>query len=273
MALAARATAVRLSDADRALAAERLRTAWLDGRLTLPEFEQRLAVALRCRLSFELEELLADLAAPAGPALPPLAGWGRRSGALVLDHLFLSAAAALAIGFGALVGHAAAAVLATAIAAPFVALSYFTVTHGGRSGRSVGERICGIAVRSDPHRAHALRRTTYGQAFGRAVMLYVFAAISVWGVGALNFLWPLWDIKRQAWHDKVAGTIVVRADALTLDQHRWTRRWHHSIPATVGRWLQRIVLGPSCAHSRGVWPETGSATEGSTRSPRRRARR
>jgi uncharacterized RDD family membrane protein YckC len=26
----------------------------------------------------------------------------------------------------------------------------------------------------------------------------------------IGWLWPMWDRKKQAWHDKVAGTIVVR---------------------------------------------------------------
>jgi uncharacterized RDD family membrane protein YckC len=26
----------------------------------------------------------------------------------------------------------------------------------------------------------------------------------------LDYLWPLWDAKHQAWHDKVAASVVVR---------------------------------------------------------------
>ena len=52
----------------------RLRTAWLEGRLTLPEFECRVAAVLRYRLASDVEELLADLPAPE-PATPLLAGW------------------------------------------------------------------------------------------------------------------------------------------------------------------------------------------------------
>jgi uncharacterized RDD family membrane protein YckC len=37
-------------------------------------------------------------------------------------------------------------------------------------------------------------------------------------------------VKRQAWHDKIAGTVVVRADALELDRGRWLRR--------LRRWLR-----------------------------------
>jgi uncharacterized RDD family membrane protein YckC len=29
-------------------------------------------------------------------------------------------------------------------------------------------------------------------------------------VGGLGFLWALWDNKQQGWHDKLAGTLVVK---------------------------------------------------------------
>lgn len=214
----------RASDDDRAAASARLRNALLDGRLALPEFEQRVELALRSRTVRELDGLVADLPERT-EVVPPLASWSRRSLALAIDHVVLLPLLLL-IGF--------VSVPAAMLAAPVLALGYFTLTHGGRSGRSVGERMCGIAVRSDPHRSEAARRATYGQAFGRAVMLYVFGGLSFLGVGAINFLWPLWDIKRQAWHDKVAGTIVVRADALDLERGRWLRRirrWWASLNA------------------------------------------
>jgi uncharacterized RDD family membrane protein YckC len=214
----------RASDDDRAATSVRLRSALLDGRLALPEFEQRVELAFRSRTVHELDGLLADLPERA-EVLPPLASWSRRSLALVIDHVLLLPVLML-IGV--------ASVPAAVLAAPVLALGYFTFAHGGRSGRSIGERACGIAVRSDPQRSGVARRATYGQAFGRAAMVYVFGGLSFMGVGAINFLWPLWDVKRQAWHDKVAGTIVVRADALELDRGRWSkrvRRWWHSLCA------------------------------------------
>jgi uncharacterized RDD family membrane protein YckC len=211
----------RASDDDRAAAASRLRNALLDGRLALPEFEERVELALRSRTHDELHRLFADLPERAH-VLPPLASWWRRTAALALDHVLL-VLPLLAIGL--------ASPLAAMLLSPFVALGYFTWAHGGRSGRTIGERACGIAVRSDPHVSRVARRATYGQAFGRALMLYVFGGLSFFGgIGALNFLWPLWDVKRQAWHDKIAGTVVVRADALELDRGRWLRR--------LRRWLR-----------------------------------
>ena len=35
-------------------------------------------------------------------------------------------------------------------------------------------------------------------------------AVSVFFVTFLGFLWALWDKKNQAWHDKIAGTVVIR---------------------------------------------------------------
>ena len=29
----------------------------------------------------------------------------------------------------------------------------------------------------------------------------------------LNYLWPLWDTRRQTWHDRLASTYVVKAEA------------------------------------------------------------
>jgi uncharacterized RDD family membrane protein YckC len=90
-----------------------------------------------------------------------------------------------------------------------LSLTYFTLAHGSRRGQTIGDSVNRIAVRSDALRTGIDGRASYGQAFGRTVMIGLFLALFVVG-GCLDFLWPLWDRRRQAWHDKVAGTIVVR---------------------------------------------------------------
>jgi uncharacterized RDD family membrane protein YckC len=30
-------------------------------------------------------------------------------------------------------------------------------------------------------------------------------------IGGLGFVWVVFDSERQSWHDKIAGTVVVRA--------------------------------------------------------------
>ena len=49
----------------------------------------------------------------------------------------------------------------------------------------------------------------YGRSFGRYAITFLFA-IFILPV-LLDYLWPLWDPKNQALHDKVAGSFVVRA--------------------------------------------------------------
>ena len=46
---------------------------------------------------------------------------------------------------------------------------------------------------------------TRGQAIGRYLGYYV----SLFGLG-LGFFWVGWDKRKQGWHDKLAGTVVIR---------------------------------------------------------------
>jgi uncharacterized RDD family membrane protein YckC len=105
-------------------------------------------------------------------------------------------------------GSSAWEVALAAISLP-LCLTYFTLAHGSRRGQTIGDAVNRIAVRSDALRSGVGGRASYGQAFGRTVMLGLFFVLFFVG-GCFDFLWPLWDRRRQAWHDKVAGTIVER---------------------------------------------------------------
>ncbi|WP_149184808.1 DUF1707 domain-containing protein [Streptomyces sp. TRM49041] len=71
---------MRASDTEREQVAERLREAVAEGRLDMPEFEERLDAAYRARTRGELEPLVRDLPAPAsGPA--PVSSSPRGTGA------------------------------------------------------------------------------------------------------------------------------------------------------------------------------------------------
>jgi hypothetical protein len=63
---------MRASDADREVVAERLRDAHAEGRLTMPEFEERLDAAYAARTLGDLVPLTRDLpaAAPVAPRRP-----------------------------------------------------------------------------------------------------------------------------------------------------------------------------------------------------------
>jgi uncharacterized RDD family membrane protein YckC len=133
------------------------------------------------------------------------ASWLRRVGAQIVDQFVLAIiAASLGVAVGASAG--ADAGIAVGVAAYLLGmLVYYTVFHGSEGGQTPGKRAAHIAVR-----ARSGGRASYGQAFGRVLIMWVFQLFSP--IQLLNFLWPLWDRQRQALHDKVASTIVVKAD-------------------------------------------------------------
>lgn len=200
---------LRISDAERTAAATRLRDACAEGRLTHEELADRLELVLSARTEADLEPLLRDLPerrlpAPAGVRVR-YGSWWRRAAAFVVDGIALgivdAVLAVVPLAAGARWG------ISLALLSPVATLAYFTIQHGSRRGQTLGDRAVGIAIRN----AADGGRVTYGQAFGRAFMIMLFAGLWFLG-GFADFLWPLWDRKRQAWHDKVAGTIVVRSD-------------------------------------------------------------
>jgi len=84
----------------------------------------------------------------------------------------------------------------------------------GRSGATPGKRALGIRVRlrdSEELPMGAIaRRTAF--VYGAQVASVIPVLGSLASLFALvNYLWPLWDPHRQALHDKVAATNVVRS--------------------------------------------------------------
>jgi uncharacterized RDD family membrane protein YckC len=153
----------------------------------------------------------------------PLAEWWQRLVAILLDLVILfvpkaviaavvltsavSSGGVFASGFGI-------SVLVLGIVFTFVDLAYFSILNGNERGQTVGQMALGITVRDqatggaiDPKRA-AVRilildpQIALGwiPVIGLLALLYTIAA-------ALS---PLWDSRRQGFHDKVAKTDVVK---------------------------------------------------------------
>jgi uncharacterized RDD family membrane protein YckC len=79
---------------------------------------------------------------------------------------------------------------------------YFIALEGGRSGQTVGKRLAQIRV------ADATTGEPIG--LGRAVVRHVGRWVSGIALG-LGYLWMLWDPRRQTWHDKMSGSLVIHA--------------------------------------------------------------
>jgi uncharacterized RDD family membrane protein YckC len=77
---------------------------------------------------------------------------------------------------------------------------YFTLLTGD-GGQTLGKKLLGIrVVRTDGS------SVTYIKAFVRSLGYF----LSIFFGTFLGFLWALWDRRKQAWHDKIAGTLVIK---------------------------------------------------------------
>jgi len=77
------------------------------------------------------------------------------------------------------------------------------VVQLGRTGQTWGRRIVSNKViRVDNGDVPGI-----GRALGRELFAWIVSASILY----LGYLWMIWDDDRQTWHDKVAGTSVVRS--------------------------------------------------------------
>jgi uncharacterized RDD family membrane protein YckC len=155
--------------------------------------------------AFGAEPMPAVPAQESRAASGALATWWPRAAALVLDGLILGV---VGVAVALLVDSE---LLIYAIAVP-ISLLYaplLMIRGGTRNGQTLGKQAMGIRVVREDGRAvklgNALLRELIGRQLLIAVTLYVYALF--------DYLWPIWDKKNQALHDKVADTLVVLADS------------------------------------------------------------
>ena len=78
---------------------------------------------------------------------------------------------------------------------------YFAIQESGTSQATIGKKAVGLKVTSENG-----ERITFGQATGRHFGQYISCIILF-----IGYFMVLWDKKNQALHDKMAGTLVVKA--------------------------------------------------------------
>jgi serine/threonine-protein kinase len=128
------------------------------------------------------------------------ASWGSRVGASLLDAL----AVVVIVAVGFVIGEAFDAPGLAAALAIFGYVAYFVVGHGSAAGQTLGKKALAIGVRRFDG-----RRLGYARALWRFVAQSAIGLIPL--INLLNLLSPRWDADNQCWHDKLAGTIVIRA--------------------------------------------------------------
>jgi uncharacterized RDD family membrane protein YckC len=160
--------------------------------------------------------------APARPvwAGPPLASWGSRVGARLLDGLVVAVAVGLlfAPGVLALVADATVIGVVLIVLACFGYLAvyifygaYFTMRQGERNGQTLGKQWLGIRAVRDNGQSFDL-----GSGLLRefAVKELLFGVVGSFFMGIpwlVDALWPLWEDENRALHDLIVKTHVVRA--------------------------------------------------------------
>lgn len=148
--------------------------------------------------------------APAGQADPAagefgLAEWWQRVVAIIIDGIILIIAINLLAAAWNIDGRGWFNVryqLVTLV----IGLLYYGFLNGSEGGQTLGKMAIGIRVRD----ADAGGPIGYGRGFGREFVVWLLGL--PFGILALiDGLWPLWDPRRQAWHDKAVNSIVVKA--------------------------------------------------------------
>ena len=90
-----------------------------------------------------------------------------------------------------------------------VGVTYFSLLNGGRRGQTLGKMVWDVRVR-DAATGGPLGVPKAAIRYLAPTLLFLIpiAGFFLWIVDGL---WPLWDGRRQAMHDKLAGSMVVSA--------------------------------------------------------------
>lgn len=148
------------------------------------------------------------------PGVPTLASWGRRLAAIIIDYLLLFIPAAIGIVLIALDnfsdGIAPVAIVGLVILGLTLTVgqaAYFTILNGNERSQTFGKRALGIRVIDE----RVGGPIGYGRSFGRWAVPFVVNFLCGF-FSIIDGLWPLWDARNQALHDKVANSVVVRVN-------------------------------------------------------------
>jgi uncharacterized RDD family membrane protein YckC len=151
----------------------------------------------------------------------PLAGWGSRLGAYLIDFLILLIPvvilAVLIFGgatddgsFGAWVVASILYVLLFAV----VVLLYaplLMVRDGERNGQTLGKQFVGIRVVRDNGEPFGFGAAALREVVLKQLAVGVASSIIPFIPWFLNYFWPLWDDQNRALHDMAASTHVIKA--------------------------------------------------------------
>lgn len=165
-------------------------------------------------------------AASAATSTPLYAGFWRRAVAFSVDEIAIMAAVLLILL--PFMFNESPATIGALIALVFM-FGYFPVMHSSALQATLGKLLLGVKVTDREGNRIGIVRS-----LGRVLGLIFVSSIFTLGVG---YLLAGVTERRQALHDMVAGTLVVRRDATPAEIVAGGRAMPVTMPLTVGVWV------------------------------------
>lgn len=126
------------------------------------------------------------------------AGWGTRALAIIIDALGIGI---IASAISAMLGGDATGTQSQGLSTLLQAVYFTYFWSAAGKGQTLGSRALNIrVVKTDGS------YLDYGGAFLRYVGFFISCVAFLLGV-----IWAAFDAQKQGWHDKIAGTYVVKA--------------------------------------------------------------
>jgi uncharacterized RDD family membrane protein YckC len=154
-----------------------------------------------------------------GWAGTPLASWGSRVGATLIDWVILLVPVAILVAI--VIGVAAGSDTGAIVSAILGFLTYLVVAFiyapllmsrgGERNGQTWGKQLLNIRVVRDSGQSMTFGWAALREIAVKGLALAIAGSIIPLIPYLLDYLWPLWDDENQALHDKIVSTHVVRA--------------------------------------------------------------
>jgi uncharacterized RDD family membrane protein YckC len=166
------------------------------------------------------------IARPQGWVGQPLASWGSRVGAAIIDGIIVWIPAAIFFGLviagtigiagsddGVTIGAIVLGLLISFFILAAVALLYAPVLmarDGAHHGQTLGKQIFGIKVVRDTGQPMSIGWGALREVVVKGIAVGIASAFLPLIPWLLDNLWPLWDDENRALHDMVVSTHVVR---------------------------------------------------------------
>lgn len=144
-----------------------------------------------------------SVSAPTAPPAPAgqLASWGQRASGYMLDVFVPSLIIGFVVGFfAAIIGMSASASLFLVYLVLLVFIGWNRWFLGGTTGQSLGRKQVGITLISEK----TGQPIGPGMAFVRD-LCHLLDSLACY----VGWLFPLWDVKRQTFADKIMKTVVI----------------------------------------------------------------